>query len=48
MFNNELIEAKESNEDACEHHAEIATLHREEASFDDELIIEAIENMRQA
>ena len=46
MFENELIEARENYEDACEHHAEVASLHREGTASDDYLM-EAIENMRQ-
>ncbi|ELV8750296.1 hypothetical protein QNE70_003491 [Vibrio vulnificus] len=47
MFENELIEARENYEDACEHHAEVASRHREGTASDDELM-EAIESMRQA
>lgn len=47
MFEDELNEAREIYEDACEHHAQMANLHRDGAISDEELM-EAIENMRQA
>lgn len=47
MFEHELNEARESYEEACNHHSRMANLHREGAISDEELM-EAIENMRQA
>ncbi|WP_064605732.1 hypothetical protein [Photobacterium sp. J15] len=47
MFEEELTEARKNYDDACDHHAQMADLHRDGAISDEELI-EAIEEMRQA
>nr|USN27214.1 hypothetical protein [synthetic construct]VVV03657.1 hypothetical protein AW0309160_01040 [Aliivibrio wodanis] len=47
MFEDELVEARISYTEACNHHAQMADLHRDGAISDEELM-EAIENMRQA
>ncbi|CAK2471534.1 EF-hand domain-containing protein [Vibrio crassostreae] len=47
MFEDELSEARTNYTEACNHHAQMAELHRD-GEISDEELMEAIEDMRQA